>query len=88
MYTSGSTGKPKPIPHTHAGVLWWARAYSDALPDIFPEGEEASARGGSLSFTPYFHVMGFVANTARARHAFPSSTHSPPSTLSVRADWR
>ena len=64
FYTSGSTGKPKPIPHTHAGVLWWARAYSDALPDIFPEGEEASARGGSLSFTPYYHVMGFVASTA------------------------
>ena len=64
FYTSGSTGKPKPIPHTHEGVLWWARAYSDALHDIFPEGEEASARGGSLSFTPYFHVMGFIANTA------------------------
>ena len=68
FFTSGSTGKPKAIPHTHATLLWWARSYTAHLPAIFDRHTPREA-WGSLSFAPYFHVMGFVANTVRARHS-------------------
>ena len=31
-YTSGSTGRPKGVPLTHAGQLWWIRAYARHWP--------------------------------------------------------
>ena len=63
FFTSGSTGKPKAIPHTHSALLWWARQYTDALPTVFDKARLPRDQWGSLSFSPYFHVMGFVANT-------------------------
>ncbi len=62
FFTSGSTGKPKAIPHTHRTLLWWAHRYTEQLPAIF-DAATPRERWGSLSFAPYFHVMGFVANT-------------------------
>ena len=62
FFTSGSTGKPKAIPHTHGTLLWWAHSYTAQLPSIF-DAATPRERWGSLSFAPYFHVMGFVANT-------------------------
>ena len=53
FFTGGTTGTPKAVPHTHAGLLWFAAHCAEALP---APGE------GTVCFTPYFHVMGFVAN--------------------------
>ena len=51
FFTGGTTGTPKPVPHTHMGLAWLSERSLDVLP-----------RGSSVCFTPYFHVMGFVAN--------------------------
>ena len=63
MFTSGSTGTPKCVPLTHGGLLWSCHAKLAAH-----GGMEALARpdeaepGGTLSFLPVFHVMGFTNN--------------------------
>ena len=62
FFTSGSTGKPKAIPHTHRSLLYFARAYTTTLPEVF-DAATPVAEWGSVSFAPYFHVMGFVATT-------------------------
>ena len=47
-------------------LLWLAEALLRFYPDPFaPEVPHA----GTLCFTPYFHVMGFVANTVFNLHA-------------------
>ena len=51
FFTSGSTGNPKAIPHTHAGLLWWARSYAASLPAVFPPSVPPD-EFGSLSFAP------------------------------------
>ena len=59
VFTSGSTGTPKAIQHTHGGLLWWARSYTAHLPEVFSSPPEQS---GSMSFAPFSHVTGFVAD--------------------------
>jgi acyl-CoA synthetase (AMP-forming)/AMP-acid ligase II len=60
FFTGGTTGTPKAVPHTHAGLLWIAQRLRTAVPEPF---EDAVDNRGTVCFTPFFHVMGFVANT-------------------------
>ena len=54
FFTGGTTGTPKAVPHTHAGLLWWARASLQAIPEPFET--RAVPHAGTACFTPYFHV--------------------------------
>ena len=60
FFTGGTTGMPKAVPHTHAALLWQARAVASE----FPSGLDLDSvpHAGTVCFTPYFHVMGFCAN--------------------------
>jgi acyl-coenzyme A synthetase/AMP-(fatty) acid ligase/3-oxoacyl-(acyl-carrier-protein) synthase len=60
FFTGGTTGAPKAVPHTHTALLWASERVRAATPAPF---EEYLAHRGTVCFTPYFHVMGFVANT-------------------------
>ena len=58
FFTGGTTGLPKSVPHTHDSVLAMAQGYLDEHgAPLDPDLEE---RAGSVCFTPYFHVMGYV----------------------------
>ena len=59
FFTGGTTGVPKAVPHTHAGLLWFAAAALEKFPAPFAP---SVAEPGTLCFTPFFHVMGFSAN--------------------------
>ena len=59
FFTGGTTGTPKAVPHTHAGLLWFADGCLRTIPDGFARGID---HAGTVCFTPFFHVMGFVAN--------------------------
>ena len=66
FFTGGTTGDPKAVPHTHSSLLWLAESLLRFYPDPFsPDVPHA----GTLCFTPYFHVMGFVANFIFNLHA-------------------
>ena len=59
FFTGGTTGTPKAVPHTHRGLVWQATSFRAQFPAPFA----ADAHGaGTICFTPFFHVMGFVAN--------------------------
>lgn len=60
FFTGGTTGMPKAVPHTHATLLCNADGYMREHGG--PLDPRAHARAGSVCFTPYFHVMGFVAS--------------------------
>jgi acyl-CoA synthetase (AMP-forming)/AMP-acid ligase II len=78
FFTGGTTGTPKAVPHTHAGLIWIARGLRAATPEPFADTVE---NRGTVCFTPYFHVMGFVANTV----LFNQGAHSalPPTPFSA-----
>ena len=63
FFTGGTTGTPKAVPHTHAGLLWFAECARATWPAPY---EKPTA--GTVCFTPFFHVMGFVANLAFNLH--------------------
>ena len=59
FFTGGTTGTPKAVPHTHETLLSMVDGYlrqhgSPLDPSVVGE------RAGSVCFTPYFHVMGYV----------------------------
>lgn len=91
FFTGGTTGVPKAVPHTHASLLW----LSEALLRFYPEPFEVP-NAATLCFTPYFHVMGFVANLVFNLHArcrtlllaSPTATLSPLLILRATADLR
>jgi len=56
FFTSGTTGLPKAVLHTHHGLVWHATKSKK----IFQK--HGSIKMGTICFTPFFHVMGFVAN--------------------------
>ena len=66
FFTGGTTGTPKAVPHTHAGLLWFAARSLDLFPEPFADNVEHS---GTVCFTPFFHVMGFCANFVFNLHA-------------------
>ena len=66
FFTGGTTGTPKAVPHSHAGLLWFAEACLKTIPEGFANGVE---HAGTVCFTPFFHVMGFVANFVFNLHA-------------------
>ena len=66
FFTGGTTGTPKAVPHSHNGLLWFAEACLKTIPDGFAPGVE---NAGTVCFTPFFHVMGFVANFVFNLHA-------------------
>ena len=66
FFTGGTTGTPKAVPHTHASLLWFANANLQLFPEPF---SERVRHAGTVCFTPYFHVMGFVANFVFNLHA-------------------
>ena len=55
FFTGGTTGMPKAVPHTHHGQLWFAQRCDEVMQGSFAPGV---ANGGTVCFTPYFHVMG------------------------------
>ena len=59
FFTSGTTGMPKAVPHTHAGLLWHAASTLATFPAPFGP---SVPQPGTLCFTPFFHVMGFVGD--------------------------
>lgn len=59
FFTGGTTGTPKAVPHTHAGLLWFAERSLSLFPAPFTKDVP---NAGTACFTPYFHVMGFCAN--------------------------
>jgi acyl-CoA synthetase (AMP-forming)/AMP-acid ligase II len=89
FFTGGTTGTPKAVPHTHAGLVWVARRLRAATPAPFAPDVE---HRGTVCFTPFFHVMGFVANlvfnlVTGCRAAILSSHDaklSPPLILAAR----
>ena len=66
FFTGGTTGTPKAVPHSHHGLLWFADACLQTIPEGFASNVE---NAGTACFTPYFHVMGFVANFVFNLHA-------------------
>jgi long-chain acyl-CoA synthetase len=60
FFTAGTTGTPKAVPHSHAALLWFAARCLEAMPHGFAHRD--GQRNGTVCFTPFFHVMGFVAN--------------------------
>lgn len=61
LFTGGTTGTPKAVPHTHSNLLWLAARCAEVLPEM-PETGACEERSGTIGFTPFFHVMGYVAN--------------------------
>ena len=60
MFTSGSTSTSKPVPFTHANLLWsLEHSQQQRLRCAEPL---ARPGGGTLSFLPNFHVIGFINN--------------------------
>eukprot|EP00966_Prymnesium_polylepis_P006336 145099-Prymnesium_polylepis.1 len=79
FFTGGTTGTPKAVPHTHRGLLWQAERTRRAFPAPFAAGVPHAA---TVCFTPYFHVMGYVANFVfnlhvRCRAALLASHDTP-----------
>ena len=66
FFTGGTTGTPKAVPHSHRGLLWFADACLQTIPEGFAPSVE---HAGTACFTPFFHVMGFVANFVFNLHA-------------------
>ena len=66
FFTGGTTGTPKAVPHSHHALLWFAAACKSTIPAGFAAGVE---HAGTVCFTPFFHVMGFVANFVFNLHA-------------------
>ena len=60
FFTGGTTGIPKAVPHSHAGLCWFAARALAQCPA--PYDEVRVPHAGTVCFTPFFHVMGFVAN--------------------------
>jgi acyl-CoA synthetase (AMP-forming)/AMP-acid ligase II len=60
FFTAGTTGKPKAVPHNHGGLLWFAERCLEIMQAGFQQKDETC--NGTVCFTPFFHVMGFVAN--------------------------
>jgi len=59
FFTGGTTGTPKAVPQTHKTILWLSEEYYKQFPaQLSPDVLGA----GTCTFTPYFHVMGFVSN--------------------------
>ena len=58
FFTGGTTGDPRAVSHTQSSLFWLAESFLRSYPEPFSPGTHP----GTLCFTPYFHVMGFVAN--------------------------
>ena len=68
FFTGGSTGSPKAVPHTHRALLWHA---AKSLEFIVATGVLKHGCTGTICFTPYFHVMGFVVRVDAELDAGP-----------------
>ena len=83
FFTGGTTGQPKAVPHTHDALVWMCRKLHRQCAAPFEGGDS-----GALALMPYFHVMGFVANTVRAlgyaRAVSMSHSLPPPATAAQR----
>jgi acyl-coenzyme A synthetase/AMP-(fatty) acid ligase len=66
FFTGGTTGTPKAVPHSHDGLLWFARTCLRAFPAPFARDVP---HAGTVCFTPFFHVMGYCANMVFNLHA-------------------
>ena len=58
FFTGGTTGTPKAVPHSYASLLANIDGYLREHGQ--PLDPAAEPRAGSVCFTPYFHVMGYV----------------------------
>ena len=59
FFTGGTTGTPKAVPHTHETLLSMVDGYLGEHGAPLDPGTTGE-RAGSVCFTPYFHVMGYV----------------------------